>query len=88
MKPSIVDKTMKSLRRIGNFQLSILQFSNNFQKFEFSKYYDVSALFDNLIIDNLLKIGNWKLNIWGLVKENNRLNEDGCKLLNFSLKVS
>jgi len=44
-------------RELANYQLSIINFANNFQ---LSKRV-VASLFENLRIDNYLKIGNWKL---------------------------
>jgi len=60
MKVSMVKMALNSFRKLANFQLSILQSS---------KRNSVVTLFDNLSIDNPLKIGNWKLKILGVNRE-------------------
>ncbi|MDO8511919.1 MAG: hypothetical protein Q7S57_01490 [bacterium] len=50
-----------------NYQLSIINFAINFQLSKFSKI-NVASLFDNLRIDNSLKIDNCKLKISGILR--------------------
>jgi len=61
MKSSISNKVMEEIRKLkfANFQFSI---------FNFAKRNGVASLFGELIIDNYLKIVNWKLKIRDLIK--------------------
>ncbi|MDO8512785.1 MAG: hypothetical protein Q7S57_05940 [bacterium] len=61
--------TLNGFRKLANFQLSIFNFANNFQNWKFSKRNEVVVMFDNLRIDNSLKIGNWKLKILGVLNK-------------------
>jgi len=87
MKIFLLDKIIKLVHgfKFANYQLSIINFTNNFQMFKFSKRNDVLALFENLRIDNSLKIGNWKLKI-KILNKNVVVSESDFGFLSFNLR--